>query len=481
MIFNLNQNGISLEDRLFKNALYIGLTAIAILLVFDSIFSKDYISVAIEGVAGVFFISYYFILKSRPVSEQLRYMFSIILAIIMNIGWISGGGISLLLSSINFLVLGFILMINDSRYYKLIFLIFFVDYALLFVLEYYYHFNLSPNYEPAKPELIKQYLVTLILYIFGGYLIVFLKLNYNKERSDLKEANILLQEKSDEISQQNEELTAAKETLNNVIKKIEHQTNELMSIKGSLEEKVNERTKDLLKLNERLIAQNQQLEQYAYITSHNLKAPVAQIKGLIHLLPVDNGRGKYAKETMDRLHGSVESLEKVFADLTLILKIEKGVQQSWQKVNLITEINNVLESLKNSISSKKIEIILPANKSILIKAVQPYVYSIFHNIVENAVKYADELKGNSQIKIEYSELHEFHMVSITDNGIGIDMDAASGKLFQMYQRFNNSHPGQGFGLFLVKSQMEAMEGKVELESILGHGTTFNLYFAKHGE
>jgi signal transduction histidine kinase len=58
------------------------------------------------------------------------------------------------------------------------------------------------------------------------------------------------------------------------------------------------------------------------------------------------------------------------------------------------------------------------------------------------------------------------------------METASGKIFQMYQRFNNTHPGQGFGLFLVKSQMEAIEGKVELESILGQGTTFNLYFPK---
>ena len=78
----------------------------------------------------------------------------------------------------------------------------------------------------------------------------------------------------------------------------------------------------------------------------------------------------------------------------------------------------------------------------------------------------------------FSESIKNHKVSISDNGIGIDMDLASSKIFQMYQRFNNTHPGQGFGLFLVKSQMEAMGGNVELESILGHGTTFNLYFPK---
>ena len=77
-----------------------------------------------------------------------------------------------------------------------------------------------------------------------------------------------------------------------------------------------------------------------------------------------------------------------------------------------------------------------------------------------------------------TETAEHYKVSIIDNGIGIDMAMASEKVFQMYQRFNNTYPGQGFGLFLVKSQMEAMEGKVEVESILGKGTSFYLYFNK---
>ena len=81
-------------------------------------------------------------------------------------------------------------------------------------------------------------------------------------------------------------------------------------------------------------------------------------------------------------------------------------------------------------------------------------------------------------KFKLGESTKFHKVSITDNGIGMDMALASDKIFQMYQRFNNTHPGQGFGLYLVKSQIEAMDGKVEFESVLGQGTTFSLYFSK---
>jgi signal transduction histidine kinase len=82
------------------------------------------------------------------------------------------------------------------------------------------------------------------------------------------------------------------------------------------------------------------------------------------------------------------------------------------------------------------------------------------------------------LKIDFSESPRYYQLTVTDNGIGIDMEAASGKLFQMYQRFNTTHPGQGFGLYLVKSQMEAINGQVEIDSVLGQGTTFKLYFNK---
>jgi two-component system, sensor histidine kinase LadS len=326
--------------------------------------------------------------------------------------------------------------------------------------------------------LLNNYLTASFFIFSGSFLIAFLKLNYNTERANLQKVNNLLREKSDEISQQNKELNLSKETLDKTILKLESQASELLSIKESLEEKVNARTNDLMRLNERLIAQNQQLEQYAYITSHNLRSPIAQIKGLIQVLPKDNKLDDLTNETLKRIRMSVENLEKVFSDLSDILKVEKTMQQPWQNVDLFTKISNVVDALKTPISDKRIRVVMPTQQNITIKALKPYVYSVIHNIIENAVKYADMNKENRFIKIAISESQKHHVVSITDNGIGIDMDVASGKIFSMYQRFNNTHPGQGFGLFMVKSQMDAMEGKVELESILGQGTTFSLYFPK---
>ena len=475
---NLNQGLIPLEDRLFKKGLHIGLPAIVILLSFDAFISYDTYSILIEIAAGIFFLINLYFLGKRNSSKSHRYMFSVVLVILVNLGWVMGGGISMLLSTIYFLSLCFILIINDNRIYWVIFLIAIINFGFLFSLEEFFSFNLAPDFEANKSGLGKRYMISFLLLLFGGYLIVFLKTNYNKERTNLNRVNELLNEKTIKIFNQNEALTTSKEKLDNTIEKLESQRQELIEIKETLEDKVQERTEDLSKVNDRLVAQNQQLEQYTYITSHNLRAPITQIKGLVHLLPLNEKFDDLTQETLRRLGESADNLEKVFTDLSTILRIEKSMHQPWEEVDFVEEISVVVESLKSSIREKNIQVIQPAIDYFVVNAMRPYVHSIFHNIIENAVKYSDGSKTDSFVKIEISETHKFYLVSINDNGIGIDMDMASGKVFQMYQRFNSTHPGQGFGLFLVKTQIESMSGEVELISILGRGTTFNLYFPK---
>jgi signal transduction histidine kinase len=468
----------TLEERLFKNILMAGIVTVFLLILYDLFYTRDYHSVIIELVAGSFFLSYLLTTNNKPLGTGQRYLFSLLLFVFVNLGWISGSGINLLNASLFFLVMAISLILNSKRIYIYVFILLAVNLLVLFVLQYYSDIWIGKKYATEKQFLINDYLTASIFYILGGYIIYFLKSSYDQERNKLHKSNSLLLEKSVEVSYQNEELKMSKDVLDHMVGQLEEQTKELTDIKRTLEEKVNDRTDDLRKLNERLIGQNQQLEQYAYITSHNLRSPIAQIKGLVNLLPEDNHFEPTTREAINRIKSSTENLEKVFADLSEIIRVEKSMQQPWQEVDIIAEVNSVISSLKSSIEKKRIDIIKPVQQSLMVTALRPYVYSVLHNIIENAVKYSDDNKDRRYIKIELQDATEFHQVAITDNGIGIDMELASGKVFKMYQRFNNTHPGQGFGLFLVKSQMEAMEGAVELESILGQGTTFNLYFPK---
>ena len=469
---------VTLEDRVFKNSIYLGFFGIALLLLLDTFITRDYRSVFVECLAFIFFIFNLRILVKRKSSTRHRLIFSVVLLVFINVGWLIGGGISMLQITLFFLAVEFILVVNDAKNYRIIVIVLLINFVLFFYAEYVFHFNLAADYEPQKGRIIEHFIILFLLLFFGGYFTVFLKVNYNTERTNLNIANKLLEEKAEEISSQNEELIASKEALDKTISELDSQKQELLEIKGTLEEKVRERTNDLLNLNERLLSQNQQLEQYAFITSHNLRSPIAQIKGLVRLLPLNGDFDKQTKETLGRLEESAESIEKVFSDLSTILNVKNSMHNAWDEVDIVNEIDEVIYALKPTVKEKKIKIERSKVEAFKVKALRPYVYSIFHNIIENAVKYSDSSKQNSYVKIELSETKKHYLASISDNGIGIDMEIASGKLFQMYQRFNNTHPGQGFGLFLVKSQMESMGGKVELESILGQGTSFNLYFPK---
>ena len=468
----------TLENRLFISILYIGVLIVILLMIYDAFFTGDVHSVVIELLTCIIFIGFLLFTRKKDIKSIHRNTLTILLFVMINIGWVTGSGVNLLNTGLLFLCVCIALVLNEKKVYPIIFIIIVIDLAALFLLQFHTDLVFTSTYAVEKHLLLNNY-ITAGFFIFGGsFLVAFLKINYNKERTNLSQVNKLLREKSDEISQQNKDLNLSKEALDQTVLQLEQQASELLSIKENLEDKVNERTNDLMRLNERLIAQNQQLEQYAYITSHNLRSPIAQIKGLIQVLPKENKFDDLTNETLHRIHMSVENLEKVFADLSDILKVEKSMQQPWQNVDLFTKISNVLDALKTSINEKGITVVMPAQQNVTIKALKPYIYSVIHNIIENAVKYADMNKERRLIKIVCSESPKHHVVSITDNGIGIDMEIASGKIFSMYQRFNNTHPGQGFGLFLVKSQMNAMQGKVELESILGQGTTFNLYFPK---
>ena len=465
-----------LENQIFRNALRLGLLSVFLLIIYDTFYNHHYLSVGLEIFAGVTFYIYLKVFRDKAISTANRNGFSIFLFLIANAGWLTSNGFTLLNSSIYFLVVALILILIDRGRYVLFFLVVISNIILLFVLQKYttfYDFSLQNHREES---LVDDFCIFSGFLFLGSYLIVFLKNNYNKERQTLNEANVQLSLQAEAINSQNEELLASKTKLDTTIEELENQAAELMLVKQSLETKVAERTGDLMKLNDRLTQQNKQLEQYAYITSHNLRAPITQLKGLTSILPDDVAFDELTRETLERIKSSAVSLERVFADLSAILKVEKNKQNPWEKVDLATEIQEVCKSLRGIARDKKVRVAVELPDTLEVLALKAYVYSVFHNIIENAIKYADLDKEDPFVQIKFTEAKGFYHISVTDNGIGIDMDAASGKMFQLYQRFNSTHPGHGFGLYLVKSQMEAMEGRVEVDSILGRGTTFHLYF-----
>ncbi|HBH23238.1 MAG TPA: hypothetical protein DDY13_07420 [Cytophagales bacterium] len=212
--------------------------------------------------------------------------------------------------------------------------------------------------------------------------------------------------------------------------------------------------------------------------AHNLKSPVAQLIGLTDLLKKTVKMDGLAQETIEKIANSSQSLHDIINDLNQILHIRRGNDAYFEEVDLNNILRKVLYTLETDIRLKHAEIKIRADKEIEMRGVKAYFQSIFYNLVSNALKYTNP-ERTSVININIRKSNDDLVISVSDNGVGIDLENAGDKLFQLYQRVHSGYQGKGFGLFLTKTQVEAMGGIIEVDSTIGQGTTFRFVFSRN--
>lgn len=285
-----------------------------------------------------------------------------------------------------------------------------------------------------------------------------------------------LQQKKEEVLQQNEELNAKNEKLTEAQTIIEEQNKMLRKYNDDLEAKVIKRTNDLQLSNQELAQNVQQLEQYAYMTAHNLRAPVARILGLTNLLELSPETDKSEWiNILSKVKDEGDSLDAVIKDMNAIIELRKGTDIEFEEVDLEEKVTQAKRVLKNYLSESNSQITLDTSAFKTFKSNPTYIESILYNLISNAVKYRKE-DSPCTIKISTEIVDEQKIIHISDNGIGIDLNKYGNQLFGMYKRFHVHIEGKGLGLFLVKSQMEIMGGEIQVKSKPGEGTTFSLVF-----
>jgi signal transduction histidine kinase len=239
-----------------------------------------------------------------------------------------------------------------------------------------------------------------------------------------------------------------------------------------LKNQVDNRTQDLVSSNIELVKQNIQLEQYGYIIAHNLRGPVARILGLSNLVTINYNPSRDG-EIITQLHKSAEELDTVIHDLNVILDIKKGLQNSYEVLSLEDRIEKVKNALRDTIAETNSTIHVDFSATKNCYCIPAYLDSIFYNLISNAIKYraVDRLPV---ITIKSATIGTSIVLTIADNGTGIDLEKQKNKIFNLYQRFHTNIEGKGMGLFLVKTQIEALNGTIEIESQLNKGTTFKI-------
>ncbi|MBX0331812.1 PAS domain S-box protein [Pontibacter sp. HSC-14F20] len=234
----------------------------------------------------------------------------------------------------------------------------------------------------------------------------------------------------------------------------------------------------LLKTTEHLYHQNQDLQQFNYIVSHNLRAPVANLIGLSSVLQKLDPNSARFMQGVQNLETCARRLDDVISDLNKILAVRSAnLQAAHEMVSLSEVAIEVVHSLQHLLNLSGGRVVLNLKEDDLLFANRAYIYSILHNLVSNAIKYksahCDLLIELNSVRIKNSL-----QLSIKDNGSGMDLEVVKPHLFQLYKRFHSGPDGKGIGLYLVKMQMNAIGGEIEVESKPEQGTTFTLYF-KH--
>ena len=301
--------------------------------------------------------------------------------------------------------------------------------------------------------------VSIFSYIIAG------KYQENKIR------NVESQKKLIDILKDREVLlTSQNDNLEHIVQlrttELNNKNNELNNLNESLNEIVTQKTWELQKSLEEIITTNDQLKQFNYITSHNLRGPVSSLKGLISLYQLENDPNEQTTY-ITKAAIVINRMDDILFDLNKIL--------SFKNTSLIKEVIDFETIISNNIRHldiKRVDINLYIDERLTITGIKSFYESIFYNLFSNAQKYKDPSRPlKIDIQIAHFNINRFS-ISIKDNGLGMDESKIGDKLFGFYKRFHSHIEGKGLGLYMTKNQIEILGGNIRAESVLGKGTNF---------
>ncbi|MDR6300942.1 PAS domain S-box-containing protein [Mesonia maritima] len=218
--------------------------------------------------------------------------------------------------------------------------------------------------------------------------------------------------------------------------------------------------------------QNERLENFAHIVSHNLRSHSGSINMLIELLQEENNTLD-EQETFKYLIQATSNLKTTIQDLNEIVEINLSDTKDFKPIDIYPLIQKNVESVFPIAKENHVKIFTDIDPKTYMIGVRSYLESIFLNFITNSIKYSAKDR-DSYLKISAKSEGNFTSIIFEDNGLGIDMETYGNKLFKMYQTFHTHKDARGIGLFITKNQIETMNGTIEVSSKVNVGTTFKI-------
>lgn len=231
-------------------------------------------------------------------------------------------------------------------------------------------------------------------------------------------------------------------------------------------------------MNKELLAINADLDNFVYSASHDLKAPISNIEGLmvalLENLPEETLASEEVQKLVKYIQGSIERFKRAVTDLTQVARIQRESNEDVASVNISEVVNETLLDFDNAIADLGAHIEKETPQHLNIQFSAKNARSIIYNLISNALKYHASDRELT-IRITTEETADYTVLSVSDNGLGINI-ADEGKMFTMFKRLHDHVEGSGVGLYIVKKIVENAGGKIEVESQIGKGSTFRIFF-----
>ena len=228
-----------------------------------------------------------------------------------------------------------------------------------------------------------------------------------------------------------------------------------------------------------LYRHNRDLQQFTYVISHNLRAPLANALGLATVLTKMDKSSDLFATALTSLRQSMVQADDVLKDLNLVLSIRDKKDMLALEPLVVNDIcQQAVRDLEDTLRACGGQVVLDIEDHLVTRGTRAYLYSIFYNLLSNSIKYRSEERTLQVDIVCTTGAHGGATFTFADNGSGFDMFKAGSDIFQLYKRFHTNQRGRGIGLFLVKTHVEAMGGKIEVTSGVNFGTRFTIHLDK---
>ena len=325
--------------------------------------------------------------------------------------------------------------------------------------------TLSVKFNVASPFYQKFEFGAIMFVLIISSAVILHQNNTRKIRAQKIRLSNLVEERTKQLNEQKEKILEKNKELNTAKNEIITKNDQLQDLNDNLEELVKERTQ---KLKEALF----ELDTFLYHASHDLKGPVARLKGLALLSKLEKDQTNNLNN-INLIEDESNRLNKILNKLDSIHTIfVKGLEL--EKINFKEFIQELIPDLKSQFNYK-INIELEIADNLVLNSDDMIMKIILINLIENAFYfYRPELKDSSLIKISAAKKADHFIIKVYDNGIGIESSILD-RVFEMYFRGSGHSKGNGLGLYLVKKGVDKLEGKIAVKSQVFSYTEFILY------